>query len=117
MTAALIAAGLPTTMAKSPLFPVPPEANPLEGIFNVTARGTTDTYFHCLDQATAYSAIEHNLFKSLWFYELNRSYQLQGYDPNPPHCDPPVDATHPYGNPAGEYYKYVPYKCTCYHTC
>ena len=92
-------------MATSPLFPPPVEPNPLEVAFNVTARGITDSYFRCLDQATAFSGVQHNLFKSLWFYEFNRSYQTPGFDPNAPHCDAPVDATHPNGNPDAEYYK------------
>ena len=92
-------------MAGSALFPPPVEPNALEVAFNLTSRGTTDTFFRCLDQATASSALQHNLFKSLWFYEFNRSYQMAGFDPNAPHCDAPIDAAHPHGNPDAEYYK------------
>ena len=105
LSIALPAAGLPASMATSPLFPPPDEPNPLEVAFNVTSRGITDSYFRCLDQATAFSAIQHNLLKSVWFYEFNRSYQTPGFDPNPPHCDAPIDAAHPKGDTSAEYYK------------
>ncbi|THH00985.1 hypothetical protein EW026_g1621 [Hermanssonia centrifuga] len=98
-------AGLPGSIATSPLFPMPNiSTNALDNVFNVTARGATDGLFRCLDQATAVSAIQHNLFKSMWFYEFNRSYQTPGFDPNAPRCDAPVDATHPNGDPDKEYY-------------
>lgn len=105
LTIAVESVGLPAAMATSSLFPVPNGPDALEDVFNVTALGVTDTFFRCLDQATAFSAIEHNLFESVYFYQFNRSYQTPGFDPNAPHCDAPVDATHPNGNPDGEYYK------------
>ena len=71
----------------------------------MTARGATDGMFRCLDQATAFSGIQHTLFKSVWTYEFNRSYQTPGFDPNEPKCDAPVDAAHPAGNPDAEYFK------------
>lgn len=74
-------------------------------MFNVTARVTTDIEFRCLDQATAYYAIQHNLFQSVWFYEFNRSYQTPGFDPNYPVCDAPVSEEYPYGDPSQEYFK------------
>lgn len=76
-------------------------------MFNVTARAATDVFFRCLDQATAFSAVQHNTFESLWFYEFNRSYQLPNFDPNAPHCDAPIDDAHPHGDPSKEYFKYV----------
>lgn len=106
VAAAVQSVGLPPVIANSTLFPVANGAiNATENVFNVTARATTDALFCCLDQASAFSAIKHNLFKDVWFYEFNRSYQTPGFDPNAPHCDAPVDADHPAGNPDGEYYK------------
>ncbi|KAI0346501.1 carboxylesterase from carbohydrate esterase [Trametopsis cervina] len=104
-TAALQAAGFPTSLANSTLFSLNTSANVTNNLFNLTARVSTDALFRCLDQATAFSAVKHNLFKDVWFYEFNRSYQTPGFDPNAPHCDAPVDGDHPAGNPAGEYYK------------
>ncbi len=51
-------------------------------VFNVTAGIATDVEFRCLDQATAFSGVTHDLFKSVWFYEFNRSYQTPGFSPN-----------------------------------
>lgn len=92
-------------MANNPLFPINTTPNTLENLFNLTARGSTDSLFRCLDQATAVSAVNHNLFKGVWFYEFNRSYQPPGFDPNAPHCDAPKDSAHPNGDPSAEYYK------------
>ena len=69
-------------MVDNPLFPEPSGPNVTTNVFNVTARVTTDIEFRCLDQATAFSAINHNLFESVWFYEFNRSYQTPGFSPN-----------------------------------
>ncbi|KAJ3520245.1 hypothetical protein NM688_g9191 [Phlebia brevispora] len=105
LTQELEANGVTTSIVNSSLFPVPDGFSALENVFNVTARAVSDSYFRCLDQATAFSAIEHNVFESTWFYQFNRSYQTPGFDPNPPHCDAPADAAHPNGDPSGEYYK------------
>ncbi|KAI0703730.1 carboxylesterase from carbohydrate esterase [Cytidiella melzeri] len=102
---ALESAGLPSVVANSTLFPLNNGPNTTDILFNLTARTTTDALLRCLDQATAFSAVKHNLFKDVWFYEFNRSYQLSGYDPNAPHCDAPADVDHPAGNPDREYYK------------
>ncbi|EKM58107.1 uncharacterized protein PHACADRAFT_252144 [Phanerochaete carnosa HHB-10118-sp] len=103
---ALEAAGLPTALANNSLFPIPSnEATDIDDLFNMTARGATDGMFRCLDQATAFSGVQHNLFKSVWTYEFNRSYQTPGFDPNAPKCDAPVDVAHPAGNPDAEYFK------------
>lgn len=106
--AALASAGLPAVIANNSLFPLDNGAvNALDNLFNFTARASTDALFRCLDQATAVSGVRHNLFKDVWFYEFNRSYQTPGFDPNAPRCDAPVDADHTAGNPDAEYYKYV----------
>ncbi|KAI0090326.1 carboxylesterase from carbohydrate esterase [Irpex rosettiformis] len=104
--AALASAGLPAAIANSALFPLNNGAvNATENLFNFTVRASTDAVFRCLDQATAVSGVKHRLFKDIWFYEFNRSYQTSGYDPNAPRCDAPADVDHPAGNPDREYYK------------
>ncbi|KAI0918550.1 hypothetical protein AcV5_002511 [Taiwanofungus camphoratus] len=105
LTEALLVQNLPITVVNNPLFTQPTGPNITLDIFNVTARVATDVEFRCLDQATAYSGVQHNLFQSLWFYEFNRSYQSPGYEPNYPVCNAPVDSTHPYGDPLQEYFK------------
>ena len=106
--AALASVGLPAVIANNSLFPLDNGASSaLDNLFNFTARASTDALFRCLDQATAVSGVKHNLFKDVWFYEFNRSYQTPGFDPNAPRCDASVDADHPSGNPDAEYYKCV----------
>ncbi|KIP12137.1 hypothetical protein PHLGIDRAFT_113924 [Phlebiopsis gigantea 11061_1 CR5-6] len=104
---ALEANGLPTNVANSSLFPIPslPGNTDIDNLFNMTARAATDGLFRCLDQATTFSGVQHDLFKSMWSYEFNRSYQTPGFDPNAPHCDAPKDTTHPAGDPNEEYFK------------
>ncbi|KAI0631086.1 carboxylesterase from carbohydrate esterase [Trametes polyzona] len=105
LTASLANALLDTAIADSPLFPVPPSPNATLNVFNVTARATTDADVRCIDQATAFSGVQHDVFKSVWFYEFNRSYQPLGFDPNFPVCDAPVTPEHPLGDPSQEYFK------------
>ncbi|KAI0631083.1 carboxylesterase from carbohydrate esterase [Trametes polyzona] len=105
LTAGLLGASLNTTVVNNTLFPVPSSANATLNVFNVTARVTTDVEFRCLDQATAFSAVNHNLLKSVWFYEFNRSYQTPGFDPNFPVCEAPITPEHPLGDTAQEYFK------------
>lgn len=91
----------------SPLstFPEPASSNETLNVFNTTALITTDSEFRCLDEATAYSAVKHYVFSSVYFYEFNRSYQLSGYSPNYPVCEAPLTADYPYGDPSAEYFK------------
>ncbi|OBZ67858.1 Cholinesterase [Grifola frondosa] len=105
LTAGVLGAFLPTSIVNNSLFPEPTGSNSTLDVFNVTARATTDVEFRCLDQATAYSAVNHNLLKSVWFYEFNRSYQTPGFDPNFPVCEAPIDPSHPLGDPSQEYFK------------
>ncbi|PCH35223.1 carboxylesterase from carbohydrate esterase [Wolfiporia cocos MD-104 SS10] len=105
LTQGIIEQDLPTSVVGNPLFTPPTGPNATLDVFNVTARVATDMEFRCLDQATAYSAIEHDLFESVWFYQFNRTYQPTGYSPNYPVCNAPIDATHPYGDPSQEYFK------------
>ncbi|TFY56477.1 hypothetical protein EVJ58_g7616 [Rhodofomes roseus] len=105
LTAALIDQSLPTSVVNNTLFSMQTGPNTTYDVFNVTARVATDVEFRCLDQATAYYAVEHDLFQSVWFYEFNRSYQTAGWDPNSPVCDAPVSDEYPYGDPSQEYFK------------
>ncbi|KAI0642658.1 carboxylesterase from carbohydrate esterase [Trametes meyenii] len=105
LTAGLLGASLNTTVVNNPLFPEPTGTNATLNVFNVTARVATDTEFRCLDQATAFSGVQHNLFKSVWFYEFNRSYQPSVFDPNFPVCEAPVTPEHPLGDTSKEYFK------------
>ena len=86
-------------------FPTPQNANQTLAVFNVTARVSTDTQLRCIDEAAAYSAAKHNVLPKQYFYEFNRTYQLTAYSPNAPTCEPPRTASHPNGDPDGEYFK------------
>ncbi|EJT98148.1 alpha/beta-hydrolase [Dacryopinax primogenitus] len=86
------------------LFPLPSGSNTTLDIFNLTARMGTDTIFRCLSEATAQSGLNHSLFKSLWYYQFERSYQLNWWSPNWPACVPPVEEGFPYGDPSQEYF-------------
>lgn len=86
-------------------FPEPQGSNKTLDIFNITALIATDSEFRCLDEATAYSAVQHDVFTEVYFYEFNRSYQLSSYSPNFPVCQPAPDAAHPFGDPSKEYFK------------
>ncbi|KZO97262.1 cholinesterase [Calocera viscosa TUFC12733] len=86
------------------LFPEPNSTNSTLNVFNVTARMATDTIFRCLSEATASSALNHSLFESLWYYQFERSYQLNWWSPNFPVCTPPVTSQFPNGDPSQEYF-------------
>ncbi|WRT65285.1 uncharacterized protein IL334_002228 [Kwoniella shivajii] len=90
----------PSTLA---LYPVPNGQNATTNVYNASAALATDGEFRCLDLATAYSGALHKTFPAIYVYEFNRSYN--GYDPNPPVCQAPVEAGFPGGNPAREYFK------------
>ena len=94
-----------STISTLSVFPEPDGANQTLNVFNTTALIATDSEFRCLDEATAYSAVRHNVFESLYFYEFNRSYQLSFYSPNAPVCQAPVTAQYPDGDPNMEYFK------------
>lgn len=105
LTQGLLEQYLPASVANNSLFPEPTGTNATLDVFNVTARTATDVEFRCLDQATAWSAIQHDLFESVWFYQYNRSYQPSGYSPNYPVCNAPITEEYPYGDPSLEYFK------------
>ncbi|KAI8976725.1 carboxylesterase from carbohydrate esterase [Trametes punicea] len=105
LTAGLIEAGLNTSIANNPLFPEPSGPNVTLNVFNVTSRAIGDVELRCLDEATVFSGVTHDLFKSVWYYEFNRSYQLVEYNPNSPVCEAPPTPDHPFGDPSLEYFK------------
>ncbi|KAF1948836.1 alpha/beta-hydrolase [Byssothecium circinans] len=71
----------------SGLFPVPHTSNTTLDIFNLTSRVTTDAGFR------------------LYAYEMDRSYQITEWSPNPPTCEAPISADHPYGDPTLPYFR------------
>lgn len=89
------------------LFPIPSGPNSTLDIFNMTVRASTDGALRCPDQALAVAGVRNNLFKSVWFYEYERSYQPLFFDANAPVCDAPIDASHPYGDTSQPYFRYV----------
>ncbi|KAJ7852811.1 cholinesterase [Mycena olivaceomarginata] len=98
-----VAANLTNVILESGLFPRPSSGNETLDTFNVTARVANDGEFVCLDQATAHSAALHNVFKSMWTYQFERSYM--GFEPIPGICDPPATPTHPFGDPSLPYFQ------------
>lgn len=94
-----------STISTLSVFPEPNGPNKTLDVFNTTALIATDSEFRCLDEATAYSAVRHDVFSDVYFYEFNRSYQLSTYSPNPPVCQPPVEPGFAYGDPSAEYFK------------
>ncbi|KAJ7280629.1 cholinesterase [Mycena rebaudengoi] len=96
---------LTTTILDSDLFPRPSTGNTTLDTFNVTARIATDGEFVCLDQATAHSAVLHNVFESMWTYQFERSYNLVGFEPILGVCVPPPTPARPFGNPALPYFQ------------
>ncbi|KAF7359731.1 Cholinesterase [Mycena venus] len=98
-----VAANITSAILESGLFPRPSTGNATLDTFNVTARVATDGEFLCIDQATAHSASQHQVFKSIWTYQFERSYM--GYEPIPGICDPPPTPTHPFGNPSLPYFQ------------
>ena len=72
-------------------------------IFNASLQIATDGAFTCLNLAKSYSAAKHGAWKSVYFYEFNRTYGTGGY--TQPWCDAPKTADHPNGDPSLEYFK------------
>ena len=85
------------------LFPLPAGSNATLNVFDVTTQFGTDAMLRCIDQAIAYSGANRNVFKSVWYYEFDRSYQSAGYDFAL--CDAPKDAQHPYGDTSQPYFR------------
>ncbi|ORY59199.1 Alpha/Beta hydrolase protein [Pseudomassariella vexata] len=87
------------------LFPIPNLTNKTLALFNMTSRLATDGIFRCIDQATVYTGLlTGRLGKQVYYYEFNRTYQITGW-PGLDICEPSKTASHPYGDPRGEYFK------------
>lgn len=86
------------------LFPLPGIANKTLALFNMTAHLATDGIFRCIDQATVYAGLLNDRMGPVYYYEFNRTYQITNY-PRLDVCEPPKSASHPLGDPAGEYFK------------
>lgn len=89
----------------SGVFPVPQSGNTTLDIFNLTSRVATDAEFRCLTQSTAYSAVKNRVFPVVYSYEIDRSFQLIEWSPNPPTCEAPKNEEHPLGDTSLPYYK------------
>ncbi|KAI9050625.1 hypothetical protein LZ554_005784 [Drepanopeziza brunnea f. sp. 'monogermtubi'] len=95
--------GLSSTFANSPLFPL--SAKTSLGVYNVTSRLATDTFFRCFKQASSYASVQNSVFApDQYFFEFNRTYQI-AWSPNGGVCDAPKSPTHPFGDPDAEYFK------------
>jgi hypothetical protein len=75
-------------------------------VFNVTSHVAADSIFRCFIQASAYASVLNSVFApSQYFYEVNKTYQMRGRNPNPPVCDAPRRPSHPNGDPEGASFK------------
>lgn len=84
------------------LFPLPNGTNQTLNVYDVAARIATDMMFRCDAEATAYAGLESGKYTSVYAFEFERSYQLT-YWPGTDVCQPPVTASHPYGDPTLPY--------------
>ncbi|KAK3079717.1 hypothetical protein LTS18_004073 [Coniosporium uncinatum] len=87
------------------VFPEPTRNDATLNVFNTTSLISTDSGFRCLDEATAYSAVKHDVFERVCFYEFNRSYPLAVPSVIPSICEAPITDEFPYGDPSMEYFK------------
>lgn len=101
-TAYYTSAGFPVPPAS--LFPVVPTGNATLDLYTAGARLATDGIFRCVDQATAFSALEHGRLDQIYYYEFDRTYQTKGW-PGTDVCDPPKSAKFPDGDPSKPYLK------------
>ena len=87
----------------SGLFPLYDTGNFTLDAFNVTTRVSTDLQFRCVDQATAYTGVESGVFKSSYFYQIQRANG--GYNPENVPANGPITPEYPNGNPNAPYFK------------
>ena len=86
----------------SGLFPYYDTGNVTLDSFNVSQRVATDKTFRCIDQATVYAGATNGVFKTAYFYQMDRT--SNGYDPNML-GGPPVEPGYPNGNPNLPYFR------------
>lgn len=91
---------------KPELFPIPDGSNATLDVFNVTSHFGSDAMARCMDQAIAYAGAKNSIFKSVWYYEFDRSYSANFFG-NPELCNPHSDGQYPNGNPSMPYFRQV----------
>ncbi|PYH34015.1 cholinesterase [Aspergillus neoniger CBS 115656] len=96
---------LPASVLASGLFPLATGPNATLDVFNTSARVATDGMFRCIDEATGYAGVVNNILPEVYFYEFNRSYELEGQVYNGRVCYAPQMAEYPNGDPNLEYWK------------
>ncbi|KAF3192540.1 hypothetical protein TWF788_000151 [Orbilia oligospora] len=86
----------------SGLFPSPNTGDFTKDSYNISTRIATDLQFRCVDQATSFAGDATNAFKSVHYYQMDRTYS--GYDPNNL-GGPAVTPGYSKGNPNLPYYR------------
>jgi hypothetical protein len=105
-SAFILQEGFNATLVQDAGYLVPNAGNTSLDIFNVSVRVDTDGEWCCVDQATVYAGIYNTSFKSIYFYEFNRSYAPTT---DKSYCKAPIisgifeDTER--GNPDNEYFK------------
>ncbi|ROW17649.1 hypothetical protein VPNG_00606 [Cytospora leucostoma] len=84
------------------LFPIPGGTNQTLDLFNASSRLATDGIFRCADESIVYSGLQGGRYSSVYYYEFERSYQLDSW-PGISVCQPPVTPCHPHGDPGLPY--------------
>ncbi|KAI0393915.1 cholinesterase [Xylariaceae sp. FL0594] len=96
--------GIGLDVPPSTVFSLPAIGNQTLALFKMASHMVTDAYFRCIDWATAYAALQYGRTDSIYYYEFNRTYQLEDY-PNLDICNPPKTASRPLGDTNQEYFK------------
>lgn len=73
-------------------------------LYAMATRYTTDGMLRCLDEATVYAGLAHDVWDHVYYYEFERSYQLFNW-PGYSTCQPPPSAAFPYGDPSQPYFQ------------
>ncbi|KAH7417749.1 cholinesterase [Cadophora sp. MPI-SDFR-AT-0126] len=91
--------GLP--ILPSSLFPRPNAQNETVAVYHVGARLATDFGYRCPAQATAYAGLNNGVFKEIYLFEFERTYQTPDW-PRLDLCEAPRSPRHPFGDPNAE---------------
>jgi carboxylesterase type B len=80
-------------------FPIADISNATLAIYQMGSRLATDAMFRCVGQATAYAALQTEVFGSeIFYYEFERTYQIPEW-PQLDLCEAPRTASQPKGDP------------------
>jgi carboxylesterase type B len=87
----------------------PPHLFPLDeslhnetlAVYRVGGRIRTDQWFRCNSQATAYAALENEVFDEIYYFEFGRTFQTPDW-PRNDFCEPPRRPGFPDGDPNAE---------------